>query len=166
MQCPPRPGPGIERLEAERLGLGRLDHLPDVDPHPVVEHLQLVDQGDVDGAVGVLEDLAGLGHLGAGDRHDLGRRPGRRGRAASSRLRGSRPPTTLGIVGAEKFGLPGSSRSGLKARKKSLAGLEPAGLEDRQDDVAGGARDRSCSPGRRAGPAGAVAAIASAELTT
>ena len=35
-----------------------------------IDHLQLVDQGDVDGAVGVLEDLAGLGDLRAGDGHD------------------------------------------------------------------------------------------------
>ena len=115
----------VERLEAERLGLGRLDHLPDVDAHAVVEHLQLVDQGDVDRAVGVLQDLARLGHLGRGDRHDLGRRPCRRGRRASSqaaRRRGRRRP--WGWSAAEKFGLPGSSRSGLKARKKSLPGLE------------------------------------------
>ena len=30
---PAEPGPGIERHEAERLGLRRLDHLPDVDAH-------------------------------------------------------------------------------------------------------------------------------------
>ena len=33
--------------------------------------------------------------------------------AAASRLAGSSPPTTLGIVDAEWSGLPGSSRSGL-----------------------------------------------------
>ena len=44
------------------------------------------------------------------------------------------------MVGAENWGLPGSSRSGLKARKKSTPGFEPAGGEERQDDVAGRAR--------------------------
>src|SRR5660398_267646 len=33
---------------------------------------------------------------------------------------GSTPPTSLGMVWVEKWGLPGSSRSGLKARKKSF----------------------------------------------
>jgi hypothetical protein len=70
MQCPPRPGPG-EGLEAEGPRFGRLDHLPDVDAPAVVEHLQLVDQGDVDRPVGVLQDLARLRHLRVGDPHHL-----------------------------------------------------------------------------------------------
>ena len=109
---PAQPGPGIERLEAERLGLGRVDHFPDVDAHAVVEHLQLVDQGDVDGAVGVLQDLAGLGDLRRRRPGRPGRRPRRTSAAASSRLRPSRPPTTLGIVGAEKSGCPGPRARG------------------------------------------------------
>jgi hypothetical protein len=56
---------GIEGLEPEWLGLGRLDHLPDVDAQLVVENLELVHEGDVDGAIRVLEDLAGLGNLHA-----------------------------------------------------------------------------------------------------
>ena len=64
-------GTGIKRLEAERLGLGRVDHLPDVDSHAVVEHLQLVDQRDVHGPVGVLEDFARLGDFEAGNRNHL-----------------------------------------------------------------------------------------------
>src|SRR5660398_180480 len=41
---------------------------------------------------------------------------------------GSTPPTSLGMVWVEKWGLPGSSRSGLKARKKSFwaGGCAPA----------------------------------------
>ena len=65
MQCPPRPGPGIERHEAERLGLGRVDHLPDVDAHGVVDHLQFVDERDVDGAEDVLGELDRLRRLRA-----------------------------------------------------------------------------------------------------
>ena len=71
MQWPPKPGPGIEGLKAERLGLGGLDHFPNIDAHPVVQDLQLVDQGNVDRPVCVLEDLARFRHLGAGDGHDL-----------------------------------------------------------------------------------------------
>src|SRR5262249_35421375 len=63
-------GAPVEGPEAERLGPGRLDHLPDVDPHARVDHLELVDQGDVDGAVGVLEDLAGLGDFEAANGND------------------------------------------------------------------------------------------------
>ena len=121
---PAQPRPGIKRLEAERLGLGRVDHFPDVDAHAVEEHLQLVDQRDVHGAVGVFEDLAGLGHLAVADGNHFGH-----GLAiklhGQPRLRGSTPPTTLGMFPAVKFGLPGSSRSGLKARKKSLPSFRP-----------------------------------------
>ena len=63
-------GAGIERHEAEGLGLRRLDHLPDVDAHRVVDDLQLVDEGDVDRAEDVLRQLDGLGGRRAGDRHD------------------------------------------------------------------------------------------------
>src|SRR5262249_50108107 len=64
----------IERLEAEGLGLGGVDDLPDVDAHAIVEDLQLVDEGDVDGSIGVLQDLTRLGDFGAGDR-DHARHP-------------------------------------------------------------------------------------------
>ncbi len=64
-------GPGIERREAERLGLRRLDHFPHVDAHPIERHLQLVDQRDVDRAVDVFEQLTRLGHLGRRHRHDF-----------------------------------------------------------------------------------------------
>ena len=52
--------------------LGGVDHLPDVDADSHEEHLQFVDQGDVDRAVGVLQNLGGLGDFAIRDRHDLG----------------------------------------------------------------------------------------------
>ncbi len=67
---PAEPRPGVERHEAERLGACRLDHLPDVDAHGVEDHLELVDQGDVDGAEDVLGELDRLGHRRCADRHD------------------------------------------------------------------------------------------------
>ena len=75
MQWPPRPGSRLERHEAERLGRGGLDDLPDVDVHPVAELRELVDERDVDRAEDVLEELRQLGCLGRRDRvHRVDRR--------------------------------------------------------------------------------------------
>src|SRR5579864_1799073 len=54
----------IERHEAEGLGGGRLDYLPDIDAHGVVDHLEFVHERDVDGAENVLGELHRLGRLG------------------------------------------------------------------------------------------------------
>lgn len=43
------------------LGAGREEHVLGVDAQPVEEHGELVDQGDVDVSLGVLDDLRGLG---------------------------------------------------------------------------------------------------------
>src|SRR5262249_44075115 len=65
-----QPWPRVKGLEAERLGLGRPNHLPHVDPPPPEHQLQLVHQGDVHRPVRVLQYLARLGDPGARDRHD------------------------------------------------------------------------------------------------
>ena len=95
MQCPPRPGPGLERGEPERLRRGRVDDLPDVDPHPVAELRELVDERDVDRAVDVLEQLRQLGRLGRRDAVDGVDRGAveRRGRLRSTRRRCRRRPS-------------------------------------------------------------------------
>ena len=97
MQWPPRPGPGIERHEAERLGLGGVDHFPHVDAHAMAHQRQLVDQADVDGAEGVLEQLHHLGDARRADRddrvHHLARRTPPRRVVLSSLM----PPTTFGM---------------------------------------------------------------------
>ena len=59
-------GTGVEGHESERLGFGRIDDLPHVNAHGGVDDLELVDQGDVDAAEGVFEQLGRLGHP-AGD---------------------------------------------------------------------------------------------------
>lgn len=61
----------IEGLEAIGLGLCRFDDLPDVDAHLSGEEGELVDEGDVDEAVGVLEDLHHLRGAGRGDRVEV-----------------------------------------------------------------------------------------------
>jgi hypothetical protein len=44
---------------------------------------------------------------------------------ATSVHAGVMPPTTFGVLRVWYFGLPGSTRSGLKARKKSVPTLSP-----------------------------------------
>ena len=134
-----QPGAGIEGLEAERLGPGRLDHLPDVDPHAGVDHLQLVDQGDVDGAIGVLEDLAGLGDLGAGDGDDPDDHLAvqRRGELEAGRVEAA---DDLGDGGRRELGVARVLALGAEGQEEVDARPEPAGGQQRQDDLAGGAR--------------------------
>ena len=62
-------GAGIEGLEAEGLGFGGVDDFVDVDAHAHAELLELVDQGDVDAAVDVFEQLGHLGDGRAADRN-------------------------------------------------------------------------------------------------
>ena len=64
----------VEAHEAEGLGRGGVDHLPDVDLEPVAELGQLVDQGDVDRAEDVLQQLRQLRRLGGGERRPPRRR--------------------------------------------------------------------------------------------
>jgi hypothetical protein len=62
-------GAGGEAHVAERLGRRRVDRLPHVDAQVAGEHRQLVDQGDVDVAERVLEQLGELGLPGARHGH-------------------------------------------------------------------------------------------------
>jgi len=67
---PAQAGAGVKGHEAERLGGGRLDHLPDVDAELVAHDRHLVDQPDVHRAEGVLQQLDHLRRAGGGDRHN------------------------------------------------------------------------------------------------
>jgi len=66
----PQSGPRIKGHETKGLGLGRFNHLPDVDPHRAVYHLQLVDQGYVHTAKDVLHELGRLRGPARRHRHD------------------------------------------------------------------------------------------------
>ena len=57
-------GAGIEGLEAEGLGFGRIDNLMYVDTHTHTELFELIDKCDVDAAIDVLEELGHLCHSG------------------------------------------------------------------------------------------------------
>ena len=63
MQWPPT-RPGREREEVP-LGAGRGEHVAGANAHAVEDQRQLVHQRDVQVALGVLDDLGGLGHLDA-----------------------------------------------------------------------------------------------------
>jgi len=53
---------------------------------------------------------------------------------ASREHAGEKPPTTFGTLWVWNVGLPGSTRSGEKARKKSTTGPQAAGFEHRLHD--------------------------------
>ena len=63
-------GARIEAHEPERLGVCRVDDLPDVDSHPIAQLGELVDERDVDRAEDVLEQLRQLGRLRGRDAMD------------------------------------------------------------------------------------------------
>ena len=129
---------GIEGREAERLGLGRFDDLPEVDPHLVAEDCELVDQADVDVAVGVLQDLGHLRHGGGGGPEYFPLQDGFvHGRdhfggvctEAADHLGG-----VLGLVDQ----VAGIDPLGAEAEVKVLAALQAGGLEDGLDQLFGG----------------------------
>ena len=64
------PRPRIKRHEAERLGRGRVDNFPDVHIHAQAELLKLVDQGDVDAAENIFQELGHFRGAGRADSHD------------------------------------------------------------------------------------------------
>ncbi len=70
MQWPPSPGAGIESLETERLGLRCVDYFVDIDAHAHAELFEFVDQGNVDAAINVFEQLGHFGDRRAADGHD------------------------------------------------------------------------------------------------
>ena len=153
---PAQAGAGIERLEPERLGLRRLDHLPDVDPHPIEEDLQLVDQRDVHGPIRVLEDLARLGDLGRRDGDDPDDHPPveRRG---DLQARGVETADDLGDRRGRERRVARVFALGAEGEEEVRAGLEsrppPPGSAGRHR---GSCPGRSCSRGPRAGRAGAT----------
>src|SRR5208283_3420146 len=87
--------PGIKCMEAERLGGGGVDDLPDVEVHAQAEHLKFVDQRDVNAAIDVLQQL---GHL-------RGRRRGDGNGAAENRpVKRGGDCAGLGIESANHLG--------------------------------------------------------------
>ena len=131
---------GVEAHEAEGLGRGGVDHLPDVDAEPVAELGELVDEGDVDRAEDVLEQLRQLGRLGAGEDDDLRRRSARRARGrARCRPRSGRRPASAWCGRCSRCGrgrsAPARRRGGSRAPAAS-----PDSSRIGTQALAGGAR--------------------------
>ena len=133
------PGPGVEGLEAERLGPGALDHVPQVDVQLVAELRHLVDQCDVDVPVGVLEQLGHLGLAGAAGRHhlvdDLRVEGGRPLQAA-----GSHPAHHLGRVPEPVAGVARIDPFRREGQEDVLADQLTVCFEQRSQQLFGGAR--------------------------
>ena len=90
----------------------------------------------------------------------------RTARAAASVLAGPTPPTIFGMFLVVNCGLPGSTRSGENARKKSTSAFKPAGLEHRLHDLVGRARIGRRLEDDQLARACSVAATASTACTT
>src|SRR5438046_9410210 len=60
----------IKRHEPKWLCLGGINHLPDIDAHRAVNDLEFVDEGDVDAAENIFEELDRLRDAARGNRHD------------------------------------------------------------------------------------------------
>src|SRR6185436_491627 len=61
---------GIKWHEPERLGSGGSDHLPHIYPHGSENHLELIDESDVNAPKDVLHELRGLGHSAGSHWHN------------------------------------------------------------------------------------------------
>ncbi len=108
-------------------------------PEPVGELGELVDQRDVDRAEDVLEQLRELRRLGAGDPHHLlADQPVDLGRALRAGV--GQPADDLRRVGDRVIGAPRVDALGRVGEVEVRAGAQARGLEQRQQDLAGGPR--------------------------
>ncbi len=143
-------GAGAEGVEAERLGLGAADHVPQVDAQVVAERRHLVDQGDVDVPEVGLEQLHRLGLAqAAGAHHPVGD-PGvegegglgaGRGEAADhGRGVGGRPGAAAGVHAAGRVGeveVPAGRQAGTLLQQAAQQALGGPGVDRRLQDHGG-----------------------------
>ena len=132
-------GAGAEGLEAERLGLGAADDVPQVDAEVVAEHRHLVDQGDVDVAEVGLQDLDGLGLARAAGADDL---VGEAAVEGGGRFGagGGEAADDLGGVGVAVGAVAGVEAAGGVGEMEVPSGPQPGALlEDRAQEFLGGA---------------------------
>lgn len=128
-----------EGLEAEGLGLGAADDVPEVDAQVVAEHGHLVDQGDVDVAEVRFEDLDGLGLARSARADDL---VGEASVEGGGRFgaRGGEAADDLGGVGVAMGAAAGVDPAGGVREMEVAAGAQPGALfEDRAEERLRGA---------------------------
>ena len=131
--------PGIECLEAEWFALGCLDHLPDINTHSIIKHLQFIDECDVDGAVSVFKNLACLRHFGAGDGND----PDDHSAIKSDREFQAgwiQSPHHLGNGRRRKLRVPGVFALWAESKEKVAPGFQSSGCEQGENHLPGGSR--------------------------
>ncbi len=155
MQWPPTPGPGLEDVDP-RVAVGEADHLPHVEAEVGAHVGQLVGEGDVGVAEGVLGELGQLGHLGAAAVH-LAAREGlvELGAAGGAGVREAADEALvfddLAQDGAGQHALGGVGEEDVAAGDQAPA-LKIA-AHDRGDEVSQGAgRDGGLEHDQRAGP--------------
>ena len=123
-------------------------------PMRVEDHLELVDQGDVDGAEDVLQQLGRLGRARCRRPARLAaRRTGRRPARAAARP-GRSPPTTFGMSAWRSRGCPGPRARASRRGRSRAPQRGPSALEERQHHLVGrarvgGALQHDELPGRR-----------------
>ncbi len=86
---------GIESLESKGLGRSTSDGIPDVHVQTPAEESHLVDEGDVDVPVGVLEELGHLGFSRSLEQYDL---------CAELRVEGCGPVSSYLVEPADQAG--------------------------------------------------------------
>ena len=132
-------GTGIEGGEAEGLGLGGFDDLPEVDVHAVAQDGELIDEADVDVAVGVLENLGHLGHGGGGGAEHAVLQEGLVHGADYVAGVGTETAHHLGGVLGLEIGVARIDTLRRETEVEVLAALETALLEDGLEELFGGA---------------------------
>jgi hypothetical protein len=130
------PGTGVEGLEPERLGGRGVHDFPDVDVERLRDLGQFVHQRDVDGPVGVLQQLGEFRRPCGGDEVD---RPDHAAVGSRSHFAGPSRDAAhdLGdVLGAEH--VAGIDSLGGEADEDVLVDGEPGSLQDGDEDVLGG----------------------------
>ena len=97
----------VEAHETEGFGFCCVEDIPDVDAEAVVDDLEFVDEGDVDGSEDVLGELCGLGDAGRGDADSLSSRSGHRGPVRGHPIRYRLHPRAWGCWWFRRIGCRG-----------------------------------------------------------
>lgn len=131
-------GAGAEGVEAEGLGLGAADDIPDVDPDVVAEDGHLVGQGDVDVPEVGLQQLDGLRLAQTPRAHDaFGEAPVEGGGGLGAG--GGEAADHLGGVGQGEVSVAGVGAPGGVGEVEIAACAQAGFLQDRPEEPLGGA---------------------------